>query len=98
MADKERASGQGLGAPQSGLKAATRSQGGHMADKVWRRDMRGDTDKVWRCVDCRQHGGHMADKGLEARPKRTQGGHTADTSQTSSGDAARAYRGQPFFF
>ena len=55
----------------------------------------------------RTHGGHMVDtheadtgggQGLEARPKRTRDGHKADTWRTSTGDAARAYRGQPFFF
>ena len=41
------------------------------------------------------HGGHIVDadtgggEGLEVRPKRTRGGHMAD--------AAKAYRGQPFF-
>ena len=41
----------------------------------------------------------MADKwqGLETRPKRPQGAHNADKRPTCSGDAARAYRGQPFF-
>ena len=39
-------------------------------------------------------GRHKADK---ADSRRTRGGHMADTRRTSSGDAVRAYRGQPFF-
>ena len=57
-----------------GLKTDTgQTQGGRMADKVWKRGKR-------------TQAGHKA-----------RGGHMAGTRRTSSGDAARAYRGQPFF-
>ena len=39
-------------------------------------------------------GGHKADKFW----RRSQAHSKADTWRTSSGDAAKAYRGQPFFF
>ena len=56
-------------------------------------------------ADTRQtHGGHMADKvwrrgysELKVDTRQTRGGHMTDTRRTSSGEAARAYRGQPFF-
>ena len=65
--------GQGLEARPSALKADTRrTNGGHKADKVWRRGQ----------------------SGIKADTRRTM----ADTLRTSSGDATRAYRGQPFFF
>ena len=48
-------------------------------------------DKVWRRGLKRTQGGHKADT------RRTHGGHMADTRRTSSREAARAYRGQPFF-
>ena len=63
-----------------------RTQGGHMADAS-RSHGRHMADKVWR----------RGQKGLKADTRRTQGGHMADTRRTSSGDAARAYRGQLFF-
>ena len=73
---------------QGGHKADTRQTGGRMADKVWRRgqsELKVDTR--------RKHGGHMVDKAW----RRGQSGLKVDTRRTSSGDRARAYRGQPFF-
>ena len=68
-----------------------RTHGRHMADKVWRHGHRGlkaDTGQT--------QGGHMVDKVW----RRGQSGlkvDKADTWRTSSRNAARAYRGQPFF-
>ena len=74
-----------------------------MADKVWRRSQSGhkagqkaDTRRT-QAETWRTHGGQS----VETRPKRNQGRHKARTMadkwRTSSGDVARAYRGQPFF-
>ena len=80
---------------KAGHKADTGRDMADMADKVWRRGQSGlkanTRADIWRT-----QGGHMADK-VEAGTRRTRGGHMADTWRTTSGDAARAYRGQPFF-
>ena len=52
-------------------------------------------------VDTRKMAGEQmaaarAESGLHL-PRRTRGGHKADTLRTSSGNAARASRGQRFF-
>ena len=60
-----------------------RRENGHKVDKVWRRGQ----------AHSRQTGGHTADTVWRRGPRRTM----ADPWRTSSGDAARAYRGQPFF-
>ena len=73
--------------------------GGQVADKDCRRRGPGQEHKA----DIRwTHGGHKADKWRTRteganNTRRTSGGHKPDTWRTSSGDAARAYRGQPFF-
>ena len=84
IAGHERTKSRGEAHGGSELNKGTR--GAHRADKVWRRGQSG------RKADTRRthHG-----QGLKARPKRL-GGHEADTWRTSSGDAARAYRGQFF--
>ena len=82
------------GHSQSGHKAGHQAdtgrdmalaQGGHMAD-TWR--TKGKVDTWLKSVIWRTHGG----QGLEARPKRTQGGHKADTRRTHSGHTADTRR------
>ena len=78
------------------------TQGRHMADNVWPRGQSGLKADTWLTQV-----GHMADTwrtrfGGAAKEdlRRAQGGHKADISdtwRTTSGDEARAYRGQPFF-
>ena len=88
---------------RAGKHKAERTQGGHMANLVWRRS----------------HSRHKADTriqvGYKVGTRQTQGGQMADTWRTRFGGAAkaetrrthggqallnvaRAYRGQPFFF
>ena len=86
---------------------------GHMADKVWRRGHRGlkaDTGQTQgkqsglKADTWLTQVGHMVDTwrtrfggAVKADSRRARDGYMADTRWTSSGDAARAYRSQPFF-
>ena len=107
MADTRRAHG-GQMAGQVWKADTWLTQGGHMADKVWRHAQsrlkagtrRADTRRTRRgqAHSRRTKSGHIAEHAAKADlHAETQGGHKTNTWRTSSGDAARAYCGQPFF-